>query len=63
MNVEAIITAPLNSQNRFRVVVVRCIATCETFEQQTFTPSDAESLKFARQTFSDRVFECRIPNL
>ena len=58
MNVEAIITAPLNYHNRFRVVTVRHVETGETFEQQTFTRSDEESLEFARQTFSDKVFEC-----
>ena len=47
-----------NSDSKFRSVTVRHVATRESFAHQTFTASDEEALSFARQTFSDRIYEC-----
>ena len=55
---EEVNAALTNSDSKFRNVTVRHAETGESFAHQTFTASDEEALSFARQTFSDKIYEC-----
>ena len=58
MCAQSIHASAFNAENKFRSVTVRHIASGESFAHQTFTSSDSEALRFARQTFSEKIYEC-----